>query len=89
MAKAKKHRVRILRNTKIDGEIRRPGDIVTVGTIDYNTLLHFAKAEAVEEVPAGQGPQADERESELKARMSRRGRAPQAGKGEIVDEGKK
>lgn len=79
------HRVRVLRNTKIGGELRRPGDIVSVGTIDFNTLLYFAKAEAVidQPGPVGDGPKADERESELKARMSRRGRTPKKSGAEI------
>jgi hypothetical protein len=85
MAAAKKHRVRILRNTKIAGELRRPGDIVSVDAIDFNTLIHFAKGEAVVDVPpVGGTPVADERETELKARISKRGRAPKPSRAEIT-----
>ena len=81
-------KVKILRNTKVGGELRRPGDIVSVGQIDFNTLTYFAKAEEIIEQPGpvGDAPKADERETELKSRMSRRGRTPRPTEGEIVDD---
>lgn len=83
------HRVKILRNTKIAGKLVRPGDVVEVGTIDFNTLLHFAKAEEILEPPAGGPPVADERESELKAQISKRARVPKAPKAEIIEDEEK
>lgn len=73
-----KHKVKILRACKVAGELKRPGDVVEVGTIDFNTLLHFAKAEVVIDPPAGAAPVVDERESELKARISKRAKVPKA-----------
>lgn len=65
----KTYRVKIRRATKINGRLVRTGDVVDVDTITFNTLLHFGKAHDM-------GPVADERETELKARMARRGRLP-------------
>ena len=65
----KTHRVKIRRATKIGGRLVRAGDVVDVDTITFNTLMHFGKAQEM-------GPVADERETELKARMAQRHRVP-------------
>ena len=71
---AKTYKVRILRNTKVGTKFVRVGEIVDVDEIEFNTLTHFGKAKLVES--AGKGPVVDERETELKARLTTRGKVP-------------
>ena len=79
------HQVKILRNCKVAGELKRPGDIVEVGEIDFNTMIHFAKA--IEIIPPADGPPvADERETELKTKITKRARVPKAPPTEIIEE---
>lgn len=81
----KTHQVKILRNCKVAGELKRPGDVVEVGEIDFNTMVHFAKA--IEIIPpADGGPVADERETELREKMTRRARVPKAPPAEIIED---
>lgn len=78
------HRAVILRRTYVKGELKKPGDIVELDEPDFNAFLHFAKAKPAP--PVGDAPKADERESELQSRMSKR-KQPKAPKKEVVDNG--
>jgi hypothetical protein len=63
------HRMKIRRATKVNGALVLPGDVVEVGTIDHDTLLHFGKAE---DFAGDDGPTADHREKEHEKKVTKR-----------------